>query len=167
MQTGGAPCQQIKQRSASIVIRRCTGRKSDRHYVIPANNSMRPTDFRPFKDPHSEHPVAESWRPVLRDIVTAFLQSDYGLADGLPYVAPVSPSTAEQIREYIADYGETLVSLPDEAWETSVARWKGLFWDVIVDLWTAESGRSDMILAVRVFEVGSHYRFEIISVHVP
>jgi hypothetical protein len=128
---------------------------------------MRPVDIKPIKDPHDEHPVAESWRPILRDVVAAFARADFGIAGGLPHVTPVLSSTAEQIRQYVTDYGETLIDLPEEAWATSVASWQRLYWDVLVDLWTAESGRSDMVLDVRVYEVGDQYRFEIISVYVP
>lgn len=40
-------------------------------------------------------------------------------------------------------------------------------WDVLVDLWTVESGASDLVLFARVFEVENGFRFEIASVHVP
>ena len=65
------------------------------------------------------------------------------------------------------NYGETLADLPDEAWETSIAQWMGTHWDVLLDLWTVESGRSDMALCARVFEEEDGFRFEIDSVHVP
>jgi hypothetical protein len=48
-----------------------------------------------------------------------------------------------------------------------VCQWMETHWDLLVDLWTAESGRSDLVLAVRVFECDGDYRFEIDSVHVP
>jgi hypothetical protein len=128
---------------------------------------MRPVDVEPLKDPHNAHPIAESWRPILRRVVQAFARSDFELATTLPLVAPVSPSTAKQIRDYVADYGETLIDLPEETWETSMAQWMKTHWEILVDLWTAESGRSDMVLAVRVFEVDSEYRFEVDSVYVP
>jgi len=41
------------------------------------------------------------------------------------------------------------------------------YWDVVVDLWTAESGCSDLALFVRVFEEKDGFRMEIHSVHVP
>ncbi|HZG43071.1 MAG TPA: hypothetical protein VEY93_08925 [Longimicrobium sp.] len=121
----------------------------------------------PLKDPENAHAIPESWRRVLGRIVEAFTQGDYALSTPLAFVAPLSPSTAEQIREYIADYGETLIDLPDETWHTSVCQWMETHWDLLVDLWTAESGRSDLVLAVRVFEGDGDYRFEIDSVHVP
>lgn len=125
-------------------------------------------DLEPSKDLDNEQPIPESWRPTLRRIVQDFARGRYDLAPGLASVAPVSPSTAEQIRAYVADYGQTLIDLPDEAWDTSVCQWMETHWDILVDLWTAESGRSDMVLPARVFDVGGgEYRFEIDSVHVP
>jgi hypothetical protein len=41
------------------------------------------------------------------------------------------------------------------------------YWDIVVDLWTAESGKSDLILSVRVFEEGDGYRFDVDGVFVP
>jgi hypothetical protein len=121
----------------------------------------------PLKDPENAHPIPESWRPVLERIVETLTQGDYEISTPLAFVAPLSTSTAEQIREYIADYGETLIDLPNETWHTSVCQWMETHWDLLVDLWTAESGRSDLVLAVRVFEGDGDYRFEIDSVHVP
>jgi hypothetical protein len=61
-------------------------------------------------------------------------------------------ATAEQIRRYLADYGCTLVELPEDTWQTSVSQWMETHWEVLVDLWTAEEGRSDLVLAGRVVE---------------
>lgn len=89
------------------------------------------------------------------------------LAAGVRDVAPIAAATAEQIRDYIEDYGETLTALSDETWESSVAQWIGSYWDVIVDLWTVESGRSDMVLHLRAFDLEGAFRFEIHAVYVP
>jgi hypothetical protein len=132
------------------------------------NRMQQPNEpHEPIKDENSAHPVANAWRPTFRDIVKAFTQSDYGLERGIRGVAPVAADVAEQVRDYIGDYGETLVELPDETWETSVSQWMLTHWEVIVDLWTAESGKSDMVLSALVFEVNDGFRIEIDSVHVP
>jgi hypothetical protein len=120
-----------------------------------------------IKDEDAQHVVASAWRPTLFQIALAFVEGDYSLRRGVPSVAPVGASTARQIASYISDYGETLVELPEEAWTTSVSQWMGIHWDVLVDLWTAESGRSDMVLSVRVFETGDGFHIEVDSVHVP
>jgi hypothetical protein len=120
-----------------------------------------------IKDERAQLPVPSVWRPTLSKIVEAFVQRDYSLQRGVGGVAAVPKSTADQIELYIADYGETLVDLPEEAWKTSVSLWMRTYWDVFVDLFTDESGASDMVLSVRVFEDVDDYRFEVDSVHVP
>jgi hypothetical protein len=126
-----------------------------------------PTSQQPVKDEDAAHPIADSWRPRLREIVKALAEGDFGLARGIPSVAPPSKSTVDQMRAYVEDYGETLADLPEETWESSAAQWMETHWDVLVDLWTVESGRSDMVLSLRVFEAGKEFRFEIVLLFVP
>ena len=121
----------------------------------------------PVKDEEAAHAVATAWRSTLREMVKAIAEGDYGVSRGIPTVAPVSSATAEQIRASVAGYGETLTELPEETWNTSVAQWMGTHWDVLVDLSTAESRPSDLVLHVRVLESPEGFRFEIDSVHVP
>jgi hypothetical protein len=121
----------------------------------------------PVKDKDKAHPIPDAWRAHLREIVKALAERDYGLSRGIPCVAPASTATADQIRAYVTDFGEELVDLPDETWNSSLSQWMGTHWDVLVDLWTVESGRSDLVLNVRVFEAEKDFRFEIDSVHVP
>jgi hypothetical protein len=113
------------------------------------------------------HPVASAWRPTFRKIVRALVRGDYGLKQSIPSVAKVSARTAQQMKRYVADYGETLCDLPEKTWTTSVAQWTGSHWDVLVDLWTAESGRSDMVLHAFVSESKSGYQIKIHLVYVP
>ncbi|MCE9578149.1 MAG: hypothetical protein K8W52_33800 [Deltaproteobacteria bacterium] len=115
----------------------------------------------------SKQPVADVWRPVIREIVEAFTKGDYALAKGITSVKAPSKARASHAKKYVADYGETLTELPDETWATSESHWTGTHWDVLVDLWTRESGRSDLVLFLRVHEVGAGYAFEVDSLHVP
>ncbi|MFL6677323.1 MAG: TOTE conflict system archaeo-eukaryotic primase domain-containing protein [Burkholderiaceae bacterium] len=119
------------------------------------------------KDGDREHPIAGAWRPMLCEVVRCFVDGDYALSRGVDGVDPVSSETEEHIRAYVADYGATLVELPEETWRTSVAQWYGSFWDVLVDLWTAEEGRSDLVLQGRVTESEVGTRFSIHMVYVP
>lgn len=121
---------------------------------------------RPTKD-DAQQPIPEAWRDPLREVVKALAAGDYRLAQGVAGVDPVSASTAKQMREYILDYGETLVLLPEETWTTSVAHWYAPHWAFLVDLWTAESGPSDMVLSGKVVESGDAYRFTLDLVYVP
>lgn len=119
------------------------------------------------KDPDNQQPVPDDWRPTLRAIVGAFVRKDFRLAQPIPNVAPVSSETAKQIREYVADYGETLVELTDATWRRSVCQWMETHWDLLVDLETEEGGVSDLVLEAKVFEAPDGYRFEIEMVYVP
>jgi hypothetical protein len=127
-----------------------------------------PSDVPPaVKDENNAHPIAGSWRPMLRDVVRCFVAGDYGLGTGVVGVEPVSAKTAEHIRNSVAEYGATLVELPTDSWQTSIAQWYGTHWDVLVDLWTAEEGRSDLVLAGKIVESQAGPRFIIHMVYVP
>jgi hypothetical protein len=119
------------------------------------------------KDPDAAHPIAGAWRPMLREVVQRFVEGDYHLAQAIPGVEPVSAATAEQVRDYLADYGATLVELPDDTWRTSVAQWMETHWDILVDLWTSEEGRSDLVLEGGVVETMGGPRLTIHMVCVP
>jgi hypothetical protein len=118
-------------------------------------------------DAHNEGPIPSAWRPVLKSIVDAFARGDYELKDGPSGVAPISEETAAQVREYIEDYGAKLIELPPQSWDTSVCIWMGDRWDALVDLWTEDEGRSDLVLQVDVSEADSGYVVAIFMVHVP
>lgn len=126
-----------------------------------------PDDAPALKDETRARPIAAAWRPTLAEVVRRLARKDYALAEEVWDVAPLDPATAKQISEYVDDYGETLTELPAETWSSSVAQWMGTHWDVLVDLWTEESGPSDMVMSARVFEAGDGFRFEIHLVYVP
>lgn len=118
-------------------------------------------------DKHAAHPIAGAWRPMLCEVVHAFVEGDYGLTKSISGVEPVSEETADHIRSYLAGYGATLVELPTDTWHTSVAQWCGRHWDVMVDLWTAEEGRSDLVLQGRIVESDTGPRLAIHVIYVP
>ena len=104
---------------------------------------------------------------MLVDVVRCFVVGDYGLEAGVEGVEPISEKTAQQIRTYIANYGATLVQLPQDTWKTSVAQWYGTHWDILVDLWTAEEGPSDLVLGGRISETDVGPRLTVDLVYVP
>ena len=110
--------------------------------------------------------IPSAWRAILSDIVEAFRSGDFQLTD-LACVNQISAQDSARIYNNIEAYGDQLASLPEETWETSVCRWMGNWWLVLVDLSTLEEGTSDLVLFTRVYEDGQSYRFEIESVHVP
>jgi len=124
----------------------------------------------PRKD-DSQQAVPEEWRATICEIVRAFANDDYVLASfrgsGMSRSVAIEPSSSSQAKAYIDDYGESLVELPPETWDSSIVQWTGAHWEVVVDLFTAESGCSDMILELWVNEVLEGYRFRVHAVYVP
>ncbi|TCD29072.1 hypothetical protein EZ456_02620 [Pedobacter psychrodurus] len=119
------------------------------------------------KNEEEELPIPHIWRPIFKNIVTAFVNKDYNLSLGVNNVNLVSDETAEQIQEYIEDYGEELIDLPDETWDTSVYIYYGEYWNVIIDLFTKNEGLSDLVLNVEVREKDNNYVVDIYLVYVP
>lgn len=120
------------------------------------------------KDEENERPIPFAWRPVFREIVAALVNRDYHVSTGGALgVAPISNATAAQIRNYIEEYGETLIELPDATWESSVCVWMGSRWNVLIDLWTIAEGRSDLVLQADVWESEAGFTFKIHMVYVP
>ncbi len=129
------------------------------------------TQTEPFvpirKDPDNQQPIPSAWRPVFSAIVNAFVDGDYALSTGIAGVAAVSDDTANHIRAYISDYGETLIPLPEATWDSSVCLWMESHWDVLIDLWTAGEGQSDLVLGARVLEHDDGHLIEVGMVYVP
>jgi hypothetical protein len=118
-------------------------------------------------DGSKERPIPTAWRPVLREIISAFVAGDYQLTAGVSCVEPVSIELAKHIQDYIEDYGASLIELPEETWHSSVCIWMDGYWDALVDLWTEAEGRSDLVMAVRVSDVKPGFAFTIQMVYVP
>jgi hypothetical protein len=112
-------------------------------------------------------PVPTAWRSTLHEVVRAFASGDYQLTKGIASVEPVDAKRARRMSAYVAQYPETLVELPDETWKSSLSQWTGSHWEVFVDLWTAEAGRSDLVLNVWVYETADGFRIRVIGVYVP
>jgi hypothetical protein len=119
------------------------------------------------KDRGGQHPVASAWRETFHEIVSGFATGDFELKRRVLHVEPISQQVADQIRSYLQSYGETLVELPEETWRSSASQWMDGYWDVLVDLWTLESGASDLALSARVREHGEGFLIEIQGLHVP
>lgn len=119
------------------------------------------------KDEDNQLPIPSEWRQLFVDIVNSFVSKDYLISSGVDGVSPVSQETAAQIEEYINDYGETLIALPSETWESSICLWMGDSWDILIDLWTESEGRSDLALSATVKESESGYIVHVGMVYVP
>ncbi|HEU4852916.1 MAG TPA: hypothetical protein VFT37_12255 [Telluria sp.] len=119
------------------------------------------------KDEFNQSLIPSAWRETFSKIVEGLKQGDFNLVRQVPGVRPISPEDAARLARNIKCYGASVVSLPLETWETSTCQWMIGYWDALIDLYTVEEGASDLVLAVRVYEDGSNYQFEISSVHVP
>jgi len=119
------------------------------------------------KNEEQELPIPHLWRPTFKAIVSAFVKKDYKLNSGVKNVNPVSNDTAQQIKEYIEEYGEELIELPEETWNSSVYISYGNYWNILIDLFTKDEGRSDLVLNAEVREINGSYVFEINLVYVP
>ena len=119
------------------------------------------------KNEEDELPIPHVWRQKFKAIVSAFVKHDYKLTDGIENVNAVTDSTAKQIKEYIEDYGEELIELPEETWNTSIYISHGDHWKVLIDLFTKEEGLSDLVLNSEVRENESGYECKINLVYVP
>lgn len=121
------------------------------------------------QDIRSDDPVPERWRPILGSLVHRLVIADYaGLAaDGL--VAATSDPTDTSIGRWIEDYPAHLVDLPSEAWDYSTyGQWEGApesSW-VIVPLWTAEEGRSDLSMEATIWDDSATIVARLDGVHV-
>ena len=119
-----------------------------------------------LKDENYEQPVPSEWRRKLQEIVQMLTDGNFNLR-GLTDVNPLDDATAAGIARNIHDYGCTLTPLPDSSWETSVCQWQLEYWEVLVDLFTVEKGRSDLVLHVHVFEQLGSFLFKVHFVYVP
>jgi hypothetical protein len=120
-----------------------------------------------LKDEDKQRLIPSVWRDNFYAIVEAVRQGDFRLERGVTGVLPLSAEDAKRMAGNIKAYGAQLVSLPEETWQSSACQWMGSYWDVWIDLYTAEEGASDLVLNVRVYEREAAYTFRIQSLHVP
>jgi len=99
-------------------------------------------------------------------IVHGLIVDDLG-AMSISGVCAIPAEQQARIADNIKEYGAHPVELPEQSWDTSVCQWMGGYWDALIDLFTEEEGRSDLVLSLRVTERVGGYRFEVMSVHVP
>ncbi|MEL6371297.1 MAG: hypothetical protein AAFR03_11330 [Pseudomonadota bacterium] len=120
-----------------------------------------------LKDEQHERPVPTVWRSTLAKVVTSIATRDASIGTGISGVHPVPDQDAKRITANIKAYGDELVPLPEDSWSTSIYQWSNGFWEVLVDLFTANEGASDLVMFVRVYEQSDGYSYEIHDIHVP
>lgn len=121
----------------------------------------------PQKD-ETEGAVPDIWRPTFSQLVDSLVERAPTIGGGLPEVEPVPDTVREQCLSAVDNYGDVdLVALPQETWKTSVAAWQGDHWLCLIDLWTEQEGRSDLVLEAEVREQEPGFRFTVNMVYVP
>lgn len=121
----------------------------------------------PLEDEHAEHPIATDWRPILTEVVERFVEGDFSLSSPVLCVLPVDPDIARLNKEYVSSYGQPLISLSNEVWNSSCAQWMGKHWEIIVDLCTETEGVSDLVLTGKVANVNGQPAFTVGLIYVP
>lgn len=102
----------------------------------------------------------------IRRLVVDLIAQRYGdiVADGRG-----GRLTQSELRKTVSDYGHTLVPLPDEVWplaDTYQDKSDPTSSMIDIPLWTAEEGRSDLVLSLSSHKHGDHYDIEIDDIHV-
>ena len=119
------------------------------------------------KNEENELPIPHIWRPSVEAMRKAGGNKDYKLSSEIKNVNPISNEVAEQIKEYIEDYGEELIELPNETWNSSVYIYYGEYWNVLIDLYTKEEGLSDLVLNAEIRENNNEYLIDIMLIYIP
>ena len=101
-------------------------------------------------------------------MVEAFKDKDFERLNTLPSVQCIDVAYAAEIAENIDAYGAHLMSLAEEAWHTSVCLYmENESWKAIIDLFTVEEGRSDLILDLFIVKKENQFIFQINNIYVP
>ena len=110
-----------------------------------------------------EHGVPVGLRGKFRELVAGDFQLTASRPDG---VASIDADTASNIANHVAAYGDSLVPLRDEVWQTSIYRWMDVYWQLLVDLSTTREPVSDLVLHAKLADDAA-FHIEVQSVHVP
>jgi hypothetical protein len=121
----------------------------------------------PEKNEKIEQAIPADWRPVIIEIVKDVQSGNLRPRNILGFDVDVDLSHVDDIYQSIDGYGDRLVSLPEDSWQTSVCRWMDGYWHLLIDLFTAEEGLSDLVLFIDVCEHDSFASFKIRSLYVP
>lgn len=121
------------------------------------------------KSSEEEQPIPNIWRNTFSLIVSAIKNKDFNELNEIQNFKPIEIEDFNLIIDNIHGYGCELTDLPIETWKSSVCILdRENAWTTIVDLYSVEEGRSDLILHTIVFEKENNaYLFEIINVYVP
>jgi hypothetical protein len=105
---------------------------------------------------------------AVRVLVALLVAGDYDVAAAMTRNDRLS---AEELRNAIARYGRTLVPLPEDQWDrldvVAIDGREHPTFHVVLDLWTAEEGRSDLSLELELTDrYGGAFETRILDLHV-
>ena len=120
--------------------------------------------------------VPERLRPALAQVVDRLVAGDF---EGLKRDG-IDPYPDSDLGVWIREYGRTpgsddpgratLVSLPEETWQYAEVVFEDAGpprkWSVVVDLWTAEEGRSDLSMEADVIDGPAGLQVRVHDIHV-
>ncbi|OTG97337.1 hypothetical protein B9T24_04245 [Acinetobacter sp. ANC 4654] len=119
-------------------------------------------------DSEFQSPIPSIWKDCIIQIVEAFKDKDLARLNTLPSVQRIDLAYASKIAENIDAYGAHLMSLAEESWHTSVCIYmENESWKAIIDLFTVEEGRSDLIIDLFIFKKENQFIFQINNIYVP
>ncbi|OEY95090.1 hypothetical protein BJD20_17005 [Acinetobacter proteolyticus] len=113
--------------------------------------------------------IPSIWRNTIFEIVEAFKNHDIGYYNQIKGIVSIDTNNFEEIISDINTYGEFLISLPDQTWESSQCIWKGdSCWHIFIDLYTISEGKSDLILFLTVeIDKNNNFSFYVNNFYVP
>lgn len=105
----------------------------------------------------------EHFKPVITAIVHHISMDDY---DTLAANGQNGRIGIDDLKRIVAEYGRTIIPLPDEAFAEAEVYTVGDRLDIYIPLWTKEEGRSDLTLSLSCCMADGASRVEIDDLHV-
>lgn len=111
--------------------------------------------------------IPKDWRKKIVDIVEVFKNRNLEKLNEIEDIEYIELEHAQDILSNLDSCDLSLVSLPNETWESSSCIYFGDGWQVFIDLYTKEEGRSDFILTFVVMKNGPNLIFTLDNIYVP
>jgi len=101
---------------------------------------------------------------MLKSIADRFVQGSAPTGNG---IRPIDAAIAKANFANIQEYPDATGPLNEKSWDTSIYIWMESHWQVLVDLSTEDGKSSDLVLHIRIYEVGNSFEFEPGMIYVP
>ncbi len=115
----------------------------------------------PIKDLTKEYPIPNLWKDSITRVVKELSNGNFELTDAGKNVTLRSKDLVGINSDNVRDYGCALIPLLEQTWESSRTQWMGTYWEITIDLCTAEEGISDLNLTGRVYPSSLGFEYEI------